>query len=152
MDKRTRKAVKHGYACGKQTVHHYPCAASVNFEHKSGKYVNRDDTSGNVAIAEDADGYLLGWALVGDITSNSTAGIDEVPVDTSLNSRYWMPADAAVTGALVGKTCDIVMSSTTQQADIGTGTTNVLKIYDVDVTNQYVLVGMNPALDPESVT
>jgi len=127
-----------------QIVGPAPVGASEVFKAKGGKYVVQDG-SGNVDIAGAAD-IPYGWACgVGDLTAGATDGLTKLPaIDVNPLVVREMPADAAVTASLIGKTCDIVVNSNIQQADIGSSATDVLVIVDVDPTNQRVLVHLNP--------
>ena len=59
---------------------------------------------------------------------------------------FRMPADATPAATDIGRACDIVMSTYLQQADIGTSTTDVLRIVDVstqDIADVAVQVSVN---------
>jgi len=144
------KDVKLGYAFGERIMRHMPMAASQAFVWKSGCFVKRD-ASGHGEIADSGDAYLVGWCETGQYTTSSTAGQDLLPVDRSYNSCYWIPADATVDITLVGKSCDLIVSGGIQYADIGESTEDVIIIEGVDVTNQLVLVRMNPGATREGV-
>lgn len=128
-----------------QIVGPAPVGASEQFYAKGGKYVVQDG-SGNVDLAGAAD-IPYGWACgVGDLTAGSSDGDTKIAaIDVNPLVIREMPADAAVTASLIGKTCDIVVSAGgIQQADVGSSSTDVLVIIDVDPTNQRVLVHLNP--------
>ncbi|MDD5323682.1 MAG: hypothetical protein PHD43_24395, partial [Methylococcales bacterium] len=76
-----------------------PVGASEVFKDAGGHFV-WFDTSRRIEVAgsgnnPDAGAYILGWAECGEFTASSTEGGDTIPVDTSTESQYWMPADAA---------------------------------------------------------
>lgn len=119
-----------------------PLAASVAFKYLGGKWLSKDG-SGNYdlcAATEDP----IGWASVGEFTSNSTAAQDKVPLNVSKDAVFEMPSDATFTEAegkaLMFKVCDIVVNGGIQQADIGSSTYDVLQIvgYNVDAQTVYV--------------
>lgn len=124
-------------------------AASCVFKNKGGKFMTKDG-SGNYAISVATDTQIAGWAMYsGDFTSSSTATADKVVICDDLDAIFEMPTDAAFTAAelkaLIGKTCDLVVNSSVQQADIGASSTDVVKIVGGDVTAQTVFVKLNPA-------
>jgi len=131
-----------GYAQStkRRIIGHVPVAASQAFTDDGGKFVKLD-TNDRADIADSGDTVVFGWACVGDFTASATAGRDLIPVDTSRETQYWIPADAAVTRAMVGNTCDLIVTAAdVQQADVGENNEAILWIDDVDITNQMVLV------------
>lgn len=144
------KITNYSQASGPVEAGSYPCAASVAFKYLGGKFVTLDSAE-RVALSVAGDTTILGWAFVGEITTNSTPGIDFVTVNTSREAKYWMPASGAVTRDLVGKLCDIRVSGGIQQAMISLSTEDVLKIYDVDIANTLVLVGLYDTAAPAGV-
>ena len=141
----TRGTIKYGYAFGPRVLVG-PCAigASEVFLDTGGKFVKFDNDR-QIEVADSGDAALFGWAECGKFTASSTEGKDKVMVDISCESVYYIPADEAVTIALRGKTCDFVLDSNRQRADVGVGTTNVILIVDVDIANQALYVRMNYA-------
>ena len=130
-------------------VPNIPMAASAAFKALGGKFVTWDGTS-TATISVAGDTQIFGWAAVnGDLTTSATAGADKVAVITDLNCVFELPSDAVFTAAqglaLIQKTCDLVVNSTIQQADIGASSTDVLKIVGFNVTDQTVYVTINPA-------
>lgn len=150
MSVRYGKEVKLGYDRGPRVLIQHPVEASQIFKAKSGCFVKRGSNN-YLDIADSGDAYLLGWAETGEFTSSSTAGVSVVSLDISPLSCYWIPADAAVTRAIIGKTCDLIISSNIQYADVGESTEDVIIIEDVDISNQLVLVRMAMAAAREGV-
>src|SRR3990167_6973554 len=109
----------------------YEAAASVNFENRSGKLV-KIDANNRVDLAGATDTNIIGWALVGDVTTSATAGDDLVVVNLGKGIIFEMPLDAARTEAqlkaLIGETCDIIVTSNIQYADYDASTYDVLEI------------------------
>lgn len=137
------KQVKYGYLYGPRLIiKDWPIAASQNFENDSGKYVILD-ASDNVEIADSGDTQIEGWAELGDFTSSATAGVDLCSVDVSCLAVFGMPADADPANTR-GETCDLIVNSGNQQADVGESTEDVIKIFDFDTTNDLVAVSVNP--------
>lgn len=114
--------------------------SAVTFYQDGGHFVkNDDDGNGKFELATASDQDIVGWAETGDdLTLTADTDYDNVKIYTT--GQFWMPADAAVTAALKGKTCDIVISAGKQYADVGSSSVDVLKIVEVDITNQLVLV------------
>ena len=119
------------------------------FNAQSGKFVARDGTD-DMDVAQSGDTQIEGWAEVQGVTG-SAAGFTvpastiptRVDVINDLNARFLMPADAAVTAAIINLTCDIIVSANVQLADVGESNEDVLVIYDVNVALQLVEVGLN---------
>lgn len=111
----------------------FPVAASQNFNLLSGCFVVVD-TNNRIEIAGAAVTNLIGWALTGDFTSSATAGLTEMSVNIALGSLYEMPIDAAKTEAqlkaIVGETCDIIVTSNIQYADLDASSIDILEIMD----------------------
>ena len=126
-----------------------PVAASQAFKARSGKFVKLD-ASKHADIAESGDSELFGWALVGgDTTSSSTAAATKVSVDTSVTSIFELPYDdTTVTEAnlaeLLGETCDLIVASDIQYADIGESNEDTIQILGYDFNRKTVYVRLNP--------
>ena len=133
------KEVKYGYLYGPRCIiKAWPLAASVNFENDSGKFMDLDASNRlQIAVAQQLD--IKGWALEGDWTSSATAGADSCPIDICHYAVYSMPADADPANIL-GETCDIVVNSNNQQADIGASTDDVLHVVDANTADDVVAV------------
>lgn len=134
-----------------------PFAASQIFHEKGGALVYADG-SGYMTGALTATATLFGWALLGFgyaapgitgaagariLTTSSTAGADSHPVKPLSGADvFWMPPDATPTQASVGNACNIigVNDGTKQVADIGTSTTDVLRIVGQDGADVLVMV------------
>jgi hypothetical protein len=117
---------------------------------QSGKFVKADGTD-DFVIAGSGDTQLIGYAVIQGVTSAGVTGYT-VPTGGTLcelivdaNARFLLPADAAVTDALKGLTCDLIVASNVQQADIGESNEDVIVIYDTCAALQLVEVGLNPA-------
>jgi hypothetical protein len=109
----------------------FEVAASVNFELLSGKWMTLD-TNNRADISSATDTAILGWALVGDWTTSSTAGRDVISVNINHDIIGEMPLDAARTEAqlkgYIGETCDIVVTSNIQYADYDASSIDILEI------------------------
>ena len=122
---------KYGQVQGPETNIEYEVGASVVFKHLGGAFVQMDANQ-RVIIAVAGVTDIMGWALTGDFTASATAGNTKVAVNTAVDAVYEMPLDAARTEtqlkALVGKTCDIKVTSDIQYADYAASTDDVLHI------------------------
>ena len=121
--------------------------ASQVFKRRSGHFVKI--ASNRATIAGSGDTQIWGWALVGkDWTSSNVAGQDKVTIDTHPMHVWEIPSDASFTAsgllALIGDTCDLVVNSNIQQADIGESNEDVIVIVGGDVDEQTLYVHMNP--------
>jgi len=146
----TQKTIKFEYVYGdRHIVGPVPVGASEVFKNTGGKFC-WFDTSRRLEVAgsgnnPDSGAFIYGWALAPAFTASSTEGGTSLQVDVSTNSVYRMPADAAVLATMRGKSCDLVTTSNVQYADVGEANEKYLIIEDVDITNQWVYVRMNPA-------
>ena len=145
------KEVKYGYLRGPRVfADAWPIAASQAFKNDGGKFVKL--ATNQVDIADSGDTELQGWAEVGEYTSSATAGADKADVDVSPLSIYRMPADADPATTVLGDTCDLIITSDIQYADVGESTEDVIKIINHDSTNDTVDVHMAfPKLDATGV-
>lgn len=140
------KEVRYGYLYGPKIFVPVPMAASQAFKNLSGKFIKLD-TNKRGDIADSGDIELFGWVEVGEITTSSTAGQDILVANISVDAVYRIPADATVAASLRGETCDLIVASDIQQADIGESTEDVIQIVAVtadDIANQTVQVRLNP--------
>ena len=122
-------------------------AASVQFKSLGGKFMV--NSAGNHSIADSGDTQIAGWAMVeGEYTSNSTAAIDKVPLCRDLSAIFAIAPDEAFTAASLKTirhdTCDLIVSSNIQYADIGESTEDVIIIVGGDVAAQILFVQINP--------
>ncbi len=142
------------------TIQEYGVAADVFFYHAGINLVYLDG-SGHVALAITATATLLGWAIVpkgmgagSDATywkAAAVAGADKIQVVTSLDARFLLPADEAVTESMKGNACDIIAvdDGTATTINVGTSSTDVMLIVDEGVNHggvaASVVVKLNPA-------
>lgn len=142
-----------------------PFAASQKFHELGGAFVHA--ASGNMTLTLTATAYVFGWAMLG-------FGPDVEGITGSAGSRYWtssatagtkysvkplsgaevlvMPGDDSFVSATHrGNACDLigVNDGTVQQADIGTSTTDILRILgagsDDGGSATEIVVMVNPA-------
>ena len=98
---------------------------------EAGDFVDLD-SSGYIAKA-DASSTAIAYCPKG-----AAAGTTDVEVTVGNNFTLEGTGDAAFSIAIKGITRDLVMSSTTQQIDVGTASTNVLR---VDISKDAGVVG-----------
>lgn len=144
------KPIKYGYVGGGRVTLEYPVAASQVFVHTGGAFVKLDANK-RCDIADSGDAELLGWADTGAFTASATAGVTIVPVIISVDSLFLLPTDVTRTEAqlraLVGETCDLIVATNVQYADVGESNEDVIQIMGYqyyDASNQAVVVRMNP--------
>lgn len=136
-------------------VDDYVFAASETFREDGGAFVNIN-TSGLVQAAVAADATIFGYALLG--FSPGAPRVDETGtygqrVLTTVAGDSWrvyladgstvfkVPADDTYAKAThLGIDCDLVVTSNKQMADIGTSSTNVLRIVQGSGTDVEVVV------------
>lgn len=123
--------VKYGQVAGPSVNIEFPVAASEVFKHLGGAFV-KIDSNNRVAVAGATDTAIIGWAFTGDFTASATAGQTKIAVNTSLDAIYRMRLDAAQTEAqlrgLIGETCDIIVTSNIQYADVDASAVDILFI------------------------
>lgn len=140
--------MSYGKKWGSDLAVEVPLAASQVFKYKSGKFLVKNG-DGNYEIADSGDTEIAGWAMInGEFTSNSTAATDKVAMNISLDAVFEIPADATFTAAELKamrmKTCDLIVASNIQKADIGESNEDVIQIIDGDVDSQTLFVRINP--------
>jgi len=139
-----------------------PFAASQPFHRLGAAFVTLASATGRVTAGVAADTYLFGWwevpgfspaapEVASDVfTTSSTAGTkyDNVIAGNPLMT-FHVPTDEALAAANMGDACDLVVTSSKQMADIGTSTTDLLRIVGsqrlVDAALSEALVQINPA-------
>jgi len=129
------RPVAYGLAFGKEMVVRYPTQASVGWEARGGKFVAVQGGNRRVALASALTVTdIIGWANVGTHSSSSTAGNDIVPVNVNDECVYEMPINITRTESQLvtmrGKTCDLVVTSGIQQANVTGTTTDQIQIVD----------------------
>lgn len=128
-----------GLVDGRPIKVNYPAGASETYANNSGKWMTRDANQGRVTLALTASTELMGWGMVGPISTNATDEVTKIDIDVALETLYEMPIDAAQTGAalldLMWETCDIVCAGVTsvQYADLDASATDVLQLIDFRV-------------------
>jgi hypothetical protein len=149
--------LRYGQVGGEEQVVEVGITASDAYDLKGGAFVKLDNSTGYVTLCLAADTEIYGWAkppfgrndrVSGTTyTASSTAGLDKAQVYLAHGGAIFrMPADAAPAKTDIGRACDIVMSGNIQQADIGTSTTDVLRIVNVttdDIADTAVQVTVN---------
>jgi hypothetical protein len=115
--------------------------ASEVFSAQSGKFVKPDGTD-DFAVAGSGDTILSGWAVTHAHTVSASV-VERADLICDINGRFLIPADAAVTAALKGLTCDLIVAANIQKADIGESNEDVIVIYDVNVEHQLCEVGLS---------
>lgn len=137
--------VKYGHRYGPQCLVEGAIGASEVFKFLGGGWV-KSDGSNRLEVAGSGDTELIGWfQTTVDFTASSTEGQDKGLVDISCNSVYRMPSDAAAAATDMWETCDLIVASNIQKADVGESNEDVIQIVGFDATNVTVDVRMNPA-------
>lgn len=157
--------IRYGHREGPGKGKEYPVRATQYFGRLGGKFCTLQTNTGHVAAAAAIASELFGWAVVPKDTagknawkSSGTAGADKVfVIIPTQNDRFEMPYKPAsavascLATSLLGQSAEIYVAgatySTIQQADKladPNASQAVLVIYDVDETNETVLVGIRP--------
>lgn len=146
------KEVKYGYLRGPRVfINSWPIAASQVIVDRGGKFVKLDSND-RIDIGDSGDTQIEGWlehptgqGLNAGFTTSSTAGADTGTVDVSELSLYRVPADADPANTR-GETCDLIVTSSVQYADVGESNEDVIQILDLDTTDDTVDVRMTSRL------
>lgn len=138
------KYVKFGHYKGGKIAVPVKLAASQVFKSRSGQFGYLDG-SGNFVIAASGADEIFGHAESGERTSSATAGAEEINVIVDPSAIFRIPVGAGTYDATMrGKTCDIVVTSNIQGADLSASTDDVLVIVNGDlVSNEWVEVMIN---------
>ena len=146
------KEAKYGYLRGPRVViKAWPIAASQVINDRGGKFIKLD-ANDRIDMADSGDGQIEGWlespsgqGLSAGFTTSATAGADSGEVDVSELSIYRVPADADPANTR-GETCDLIITSDVQYADVGESNEDVIQILDLDTTDDTVDVRMTSRL------
>ena len=121
-------------------------AASQVIGNQSGKFVFVH-TDGLVTLNIDASAYILGWAheyaRTPTVSTVVTGG-----VNVALDAVYRIPINSGTfTTKMIGRVCDISVSSSVQGAQLDASSENSLIVVGGDFTgNRWVDVKVNPAV------
>lgn len=143
----SEKRVKYDTLMEKGIAFDVPVAASQTIYKRSGKFVKLD-ASERADLADSGDTELFGWAMVGgDFTSSSTAGGSKISVDLRTEIIHEIPYDdttvtEAQLAAILGKTCDLIVTSGYQYVDIGESNEDVVQIVGYNYTRKTAFVKM----------
>ncbi len=136
-----------------------PYAASQRFREDGNAFVHV--ASGNLNLTLTATTYVAGWALLGfavnapevsgsygsrEFTTSATAATEYLTKVLCGCDLIWtFGDDSFVSATHRGNACDLigVNDGTQQKTDIGTSTTDILRI--IDGTGTSILVAVNPA-------
>ncbi len=130
--------------------------AAIAFKAAGGKFVT--GYGGALVLAVNTALGVLGWAEIGEVTTETT---DKITVNVAKDAVYEMPITAARTiaqlDALVGKACDIVVTSGIQYANYAASTDDSLQIvgysyYGPAAGQQTLHVRLNPATSGGTIT
>lgn len=143
--------LKYGYSgMGARTIiGDIPMGALEVFTNTGGKFVKRDG-SGYFDVCVGGDEDIYGWAECTAFTCGSVNGKSKVPVDTSLNSIYIIPADDTVSDTLIGQVGSLIVDSNRQRFDVATNSGSNLFVHAVDITNQLVAVSIVAGIRDEN--
>jgi len=139
--------LKYGYLYGPRCLVKAPIGASEIFKFLGGAWL-KTDGAGFLDIAGSGNAELIGWGDTGEYTAIATDGLTEIVVDISCDSIYRMPCDAIPALTDKWNTCDLIVTSDIQYADIGESNEDVIQIVGMFIGStaalSYVDVRMNP--------
>lgn len=137
--------LRYGQVAGGQVMMEAAFGASEVIKAASGRFV-KTDGAGYMEIADSGDSEIIGFAEHGEGTTSSTDGGTKAPINISLDAVYKIPIGGAatLTRAMFYDTCDLIVASNIQGADL-TSSEDVLIIVGGDLTNnKWILVKLNP--------
>jgi hypothetical protein len=136
--------MRYGCITGVHRSKEYPVAASQKFLRANGGAFVIMNGSGHLELALTATATIFGYVVIPQnyvsagtdsavFQSSATAGADRLPVIRAVDAKFLVKADDTPTQSQVGNLCDLigVNDGTAQLADIGTSTTDVLRIVDI---------------------
>jgi len=138
------KEVKFGLIYGYPVLVPADIGASEVFKNLGGGWM-KSDASGRLEISGSGNAELIGWLDAAEATASSTEGASKGAVDISVDSVYRMIADAAAAATDLWETCDLIVATNVQKADVGESNEDVIQIVGYDATNVTVDVRMNPS-------
>ena len=110
-------------------VHEFPVGASEVFKRNGGGWV-KEDSSGRIEMAGATSTNIIGhieWRS--DLTASSTEGADKVAVNLDVAGIVAsMPISGTYAATMRGKTCDIIVTSSVQYANVAASSIDVLEI------------------------
>lgn len=135
--------LKYGHVGGGKTSVPVPMAASqsANINNKSGKFVYID--AGVAKMNADGVTEILGWIEASAAVTYAAGDVVNCIVDPT--ARFRIPVNSGTfTADMVGKTCDISISSNIQGAQLDASAEDTLYIVDGDLDdNDWVEVMIN---------
>jgi hypothetical protein len=139
--------LKYGQVNGGKENSGWVVASGQLFPRNSGKWVYRTGAStSTVTKAVQSTTPILGWLNIENFYTNSTLGTEVKAVITDPTAVFRMPIVQGTAYAyMIGKSCDIVVSSYIQYAAIDSSTYDQLLIVDIDTVNsKWADVRLNP--------
>jgi hypothetical protein len=138
--------LKYGHIMGPEVYVPVRMGASEVISAASGRFV-KSDGSGRAEIAGDGSTQLIGHVEGAAQTCSSTEGATVLLLNISLSAVYRIPIG---TGTLAYTefydTCDLIVASNIQGAQVGVSSEDTVIIVGGDITNQqWVDVMLNPA-------
>ena len=156
--------IRYGHVEGPGKGREYKVAADQYFGRLGGKFCYLADGTGHVTAASSTATFLFGWvdtpkdaSLKNAWKSSSTAGADKVFVIYGVDDKFEIPYQTAqgvascLATSLLGEAAEIDITGATYSTIMKCGkvadpaaSQAVLVIYDVDETNDTVIVGIRP--------
>ncbi len=137
--------LKYGWIRGGRSGYVVPIGASEVIKSKSGRFV-KNDGSGRAEVAVDGSTELIGFLDCEEFTASATEGADKRFCINDVTAVFRIPVSAGTYAAtMVGKTCDLAVSSNIQGAKLdASGEDTVIIVGGDAVNNAYVDVMINP--------
>lgn len=134
--------LKYGWIRGGKVSTQVPIAATQTIVAASGRFVYMN--AGAATIADDGQDHLFGFLEAPAAVSPTTGTLYDCIID--MTAVYRIPVGAGTyVAAMLGDTCDIIITAGIQGADLTGSTDNVLTIVGGDaVNNKYVDVMLTP--------
>lgn len=115
--------------------------ASTVFKNKSGKFIINSSGDADIAVAGSTE--LQGYAITYDHTVSASV-TEYADIIHGFGTHFVLPASGTYADTMRGLTCDLLVSSNIQKANVAASTTDVIVIYDGNATLGLVEVGLNP--------
>lgn len=138
--------LRYGHVAGGKVLIPEQMGASEVVRAASGRFGFRD-ANGRIEIADSGDTTLTGFVEHRQETTSSTEGGTKTQMNISFDAVYKVPITAGtLVRTMFGKTCDLLVSSNIQGADLSESNEDVIQILGGDIANnQWVLCRIVPA-------
>lgn len=138
------KEQKYGWVSGPKPNRHIELADSQEIRAKSGRFITIAGGIASIAVA--ASVRLEGFLEDGDRSTGTGQNLRVTRILPNLADKFQIPVEGGTFDrSMIGKSCDLIVASDIQGANLAASVTDVLLIVDGDIDdNDWVIVQYNP--------